>query len=164
MLNLFNRQDKITKLYQDLPPGDRIRKLFEEKVEPFLSEYGFKFIKSKNLFKRKVGQLTQEIYIAKSKWNRADEVCSFWLIFSVLADNYNNWHKQTYGTLPLNNCITSFYHNHLKSWKTEFKLDQYNLSKQDNEKVFKEISLFSPVIINYLRIAACIYFRKYLRK
>ena len=79
----FNRQDKITKLYQDLPPGDRIRKLFEEKVEPFLSEYGFKFIKSKNLFKRKVGQLTQEIYIAKSKWNRADEECSFWLIFSV---------------------------------------------------------------------------------
>ena len=27
----------------------------------------------------------------------------------------------------------------MKSWKTEFKLDQYNLSKQDNEKVFKEI-------------------------
>jgi hypothetical protein len=139
MLRLFNRQDKIIKLYQDLPPGDRIKKLFEEKIEPLLTERGFKFIKSKNLFKRKAVQLTQEIYIAKSKWNRADEVCSFWLIFSVLADNYNQWHKQNYGTMPLNNVVTSFYHNHMKNWKTRYKLDQYDLSKQDNNKVFEEI-------------------------
>jgi hypothetical protein len=39
----------------------------------------------------------------------------------------------------LNNCVTSFYHNHLGNWRTEFKLDRYNLSKQDNEKVFEEI-------------------------
>ena len=137
----FKRQNKIIKLCQDLPPGDRIKKLFEEKIEPLLSDRGFKFVKSKNLFKRKVGQLTHEIYIAKSKWNRADEVCSFWLIFSVLADTYNDWHKRTYDTLPINDCITSFYHNHLKNWKTEFKLDKYDLSKQDNEKVFKEIKI-----------------------
>jgi hypothetical protein len=140
MLKHFNRQEKITKLYHDLSPGDRIKKLFEEKAQPFLTKRGFKFIKSKNLFKRKAGQLTQEIYIAKGKWNKADEVCSFWLIFNVLADNYNKWHKQNYGTLPLNNVVTSFYHNHLKNWKTEYKLDKYDLSKQDNNKVFEEIN------------------------
>ena len=139
MLKLFNRQDKITKLHQDLSPGDRIRKLFEEKIEPWLTKQDFKFIKSKNIFKRKVGQFTQEIYIAKGKWNKADEVCSFWLIFDVLADNYNQWHKQNYGSLPLNNGVTGFYHNHLKNWKTEYKLDKYDLSKQDNNKVFEEI-------------------------
>ena len=32
-----------------------------------------------------------------------------------------------------------FVYNHLKNWKTEFKLDKYDLSKQDNEKAFKEI-------------------------
>jgi hypothetical protein len=139
MLNFIRRQNKITKLYQDLPPGDRIRKLFEEKIAPFLARDGFKFIKSKNLFKRKVGQFTQEIYIAKSKWNKADEVCSFWLIFNVLADNYNQWHNEKYGTIPLNNGVTGFYHNHLKNWKTEYKLDKYDLSTQDNIKVFNEI-------------------------
>ena len=102
-----------------MPPGDRIQKLFEEKIEPFLIKDGFKFVKSKNLFKRKVGQFTQEIYIAKDKWNRADEVCSFWIIFNVLADNYNQWHKQNYGVPPLNNAVTGFYDNHLKNWKTE---------------------------------------------
>jgi Domain of unknown function (DUF4304) len=139
MLNLFDRQGKITKLYQDLTPGDRIKRLFEEKVDPYLTKQGFKFIRSKNLFKRKVGQLTQGIYIAKSKWNRTEGACSFWLIFSVLADNYNQWHKQYYGKLPLNNAVTSFYHNHLKNWKTKYKLDKYDLSKQDNIKVFEEI-------------------------
>jgi hypothetical protein len=141
MLNFIKRQTKITKLYQDLSPGDRIEKLFEEKIAPFLLQHDFKFIKSKKIFKRKVGQLTHEIYIAKNKWNKGDEVCSFWLVVSVLANNYNDWHKQAYGILPVNDCITSFYHNHLKNWQTEFKLDQYNLSKQDNEKVFKEIKL-----------------------
>jgi hypothetical protein len=139
MFKLFSRQDKIIKLYQDLPPGDRIKTLFEEKIEPFLTKRGFKFIKSKNRFKRKVGQLTQEICIAKSKWNKADEVCSFWLIFNVMADNYNQWHKENYGTLPLNDCVTSFYHNHLKNWKTKYQLDKYDLSKHDNVKVFEEI-------------------------
>lgn len=139
MFKFFKRQDKITKLYQDLPPGDRIKKLFEEKIEPHLIKNGFKFIKSKNLFKRKVGQFTQEIYIAKSKWNKADEVCSFWLVFNIVADNYNQWHRENYGILPLNNCVTGFYHNHLKNWKTEYNLDKYDLSKHDNIKVFKEI-------------------------
>jgi hypothetical protein len=139
MLKLFNRQEKIPKLYQDLPPGDRIKKLFEERIEPFLAKRGFKFIKSKNRFKRRVGPLTHEIYIAKGKWNKADEVCSFWLIINVLGDNYNQWHKQNYGTLPLNNCVTSWYHTDLKNWKTKYNLGKYNLSKQDNIKVFEEI-------------------------
>lgn len=139
MLNLFKRQDKITKLYHDLPPGDRIKKLFEEKIAPHLTKHGFRFLKSKSLFKRKVGQFTQEISISKSKWNKADEVCCFWLVFSVNADTYNGWHFEKYGTHPLNNCVTSFYHNHLKNWKTEYKLDKYDLSKQDNPKVLQEI-------------------------
>ena len=139
MLNFFNRENRITKLYEGLPPGERIEKLFEQKVEPFLSQYEFKFVKSQRLFKRKIGPLTHEIYIAKSKWNHADEVCAFWLIFSVMGCNYSKWHKQNYGTPPLNECVTSFYHNHLKNWDTKYKLDKYDLSKQDNETVFNEI-------------------------
>src|SRR2546421_8079117 len=104
MFNLFKKRNEITKLYQSLPPGDRIRKLFEERIEP-----------------------------------RGDEVCSFWLCFNVNADTYEDWHRKEYGMPPLNSCVNGFYHNHLKKWKTEFKLDKYNLSNQDNEKVFEEI-------------------------
>jgi hypothetical protein len=101
MFNLFKRHKEPTKLYADLPPAERITKLFEEKAEPTLSQYGYKFLKSKLLFKRIVGPLTHEISVSKSKWNKADEVCSFWLVFTIYADTYDDWHKVKYGTLPL---------------------------------------------------------------
>jgi hypothetical protein len=86
-----------------------------------------------------VGPLTQEILISKSKWNKADVVCSFWLAFSVYADTYKDWHFKKYGAFPLNNCVKSFYHHELKKWKTDYPLYKYDLSKQDNHKVFEEI-------------------------
>lgn len=141
MFNIFKRNNNVTKLYQNLPPGDRIQKLFEEKIEQPLSEYGFRFVKSKNIFKRTVGDFTQEIIISKSKWNKADEVCSFWLVFGIIANTYNEWHTKRYGIYPLNNGVHGFYHNHLKNWKTEYKLGKYDLSKQDNNKVFNEIKM-----------------------
>jgi hypothetical protein len=124
----------------DLAPGERIAKLLEEIVQPRLTKYGFKFVKSRLLFKRKVEALRHEVSISKSKWNKADEVCSFWLVFTVYADTYTEWHKERYGILPLNNVITSFYHNHLKNWKTTYPLDKYDLSKQDNQQVLDEIT------------------------
>ena len=139
MFNLFNKKKKIIKLYQDLPPGERIKKLFEEKLGPFLTQQNFRFIKSKNLFKRQTGEFTQEIYIAKGKWNRGDEICQFWLIFTIIANDFNSWHQNKYGTLPINDIVAGYYHNHLKNWKTEYELDKYDLSKQDNNKVFQEI-------------------------
>jgi len=139
MFNLFKRNNEVTKLYSDLTPGERIDRLFEEKIGLFLIKYDFRFIKSKSLFKRKIGEFSQEIAISKSKWNRDDEVCSFWLVFSVTADTYQGWHTQKYGTSPLNSIVTGFYHSNLKNWKTKYKLDKYNLSKQDNETVFQEI-------------------------
>lgn len=139
MFNLFNRKETITKLHQDLPPAERIRRLFEEQLAPILSGYGFTFNRSKTLFKRKAGDFTQEIIISKSKWNLGDEVCQFWLVFSITADLYIQWHKQKYGTLPVNNGVTGFYHNHLKNWKTQYPLDKYDLAKQDNQQIFEEI-------------------------
>ena len=82
MFNLFKRQKEITKWYAELPPGERIANLFEEKVEPVLSLHGYKYVKSRVFFKRKVGQLTHEISVSKSKWNKGDKVCCFWLVFS----------------------------------------------------------------------------------
>ncbi len=141
MFHLFNKKNEILKLYQDLAPGERIKKLFEEKLGPFLTANNFRFVKSKNLFKRQTGTFTQEIYVAKDKWNRGDEVCAFWLIFIITAGDFNAWHQKEYGTLPMNNIVASFYHNHLKNWKTEFLSQQYDLSKQDNNKVFEEIKV-----------------------
>lgn len=139
MFNLFNRKETIIKLHQDLPPAERIGLLFYEQLAPVLSTYDFTFVNSKTLFKKKVGEFTQEIHISKSKWNRGNDVCRFWLVFSVTADKYNDWHLQKYGVLPINNVVTGFYHNHLKDWATQYPLDKYDLAKQDNQKIFEEI-------------------------
>ena len=45
MFNLFKDKNKITKLHPELSSSDRIKKLFEEQIEPLLVKHDFKFIK-----------------------------------------------------------------------------------------------------------------------
>lgn len=141
MFNIFSKPINIIKWHDNLPPAERIKTIFEEQVSPLLNQYGFTFISSKSIFKRKTGPFTQEIIISKSKWNKADKVCAFWLAFNISADDYETWHRQKYGVSPLNISVDSFYHNHLKNWATEFPLNKYDLSIQDNSNVFSEIKI-----------------------
>ncbi|HTB26235.1 MAG TPA: hypothetical protein VK711_12750 [Puia sp.] len=135
----YNKNKKPRKLHAELPPGVRIQKLFEEYIEPFLAKYDFRYVKSEFTFKRKVGDFSQEIWISKSKYNRGDEVCGFWINISVRVLNYIKWHNLRYGKSPRTDIVMNFYHHNLKEWKTKFGHYRYNLAKQDNIQVFEEI-------------------------
>lgn len=127
--------------YADLKPGDRIRKLVEEYVEPELSKIGFKLLKSKLTFKRKVGEFTQEIYFAKNQRNFGDTVVSFWTILSVESNFYVKWHEDTYGFKPMNEFICSWYDSHIETWNSEFwNGEQYDLTEFDNDKLMVDLT------------------------
>jgi hypothetical protein len=135
----FSKNSKPRKLHAELPPGARIQTLFEEYIEPFLAKYDFKYVKSEFIFKRKLGDFSQEVWISKSKHNRGDEVCGFWINISVRVPKYPQWHNLKYGKPPRTDIVVNFYHHNIKEWKTKFGHYHYNLAKQDNVKVFEEI-------------------------
>src|SRR6478736_469573 len=98
MFNIFKKKKTTSegqqkpmpiKLYEDLSPGDRIRKLFEDFIEKDLSEKRFKLLKSDICFKRKIGDFTQEISVSRSKWNSSNTVVNFWINICIKADNYS---------------------------------------------------------------------------
>jgi len=127
--------------YTDLKPGDRIRKLIEEFVEPELTKLGFKLLKSELTFKRKVGDFTQEIYFAKNQRNFGNTVVSFWTILSVKSNFYVKWHEKTYGFKPMNEFINSWYDNQIKTWNSEFwNGGHYDLTEFDNIKLMTDLT------------------------
>lgn len=127
--------------YEDLKPGDRIRRLIEEFVAPEISKIGFKLLKSELTFKRKVGDFTQEIYFAKNRRNFGSIVVSFWTILSVKSNFYTKWHEKTYGFKPMNNFVGSSYDSHLNKWNADYWDGyQYDLTKFDTIELMNDLT------------------------
>jgi hypothetical protein len=127
--------------YAELKPGDRIRKLIEEFVEPELKPLGFKLLKSELTFKRKIGDFTQEIYFAKNQRNFGKTIVCFWTILSVKSNFYVKWHEKTYGFKPMNEFVQSWYDNHIKNWSSDFwNGGQYDLTEFDNVKLMNDLT------------------------
>lgn len=128
-------------LYRDLKPGDRIRKLVEEYIEPEMSKHGFMLLKSDLTFKRKIDGFTQEIHIAKHQRNVGSTHVKFWVIISVKSTLYAKWHEKSYGVKPLNDIVNSWYDNQLTSWSIKYKkAGHYDLVKFDNVKLMMELT------------------------
>jgi hypothetical protein len=126
--------------YEELKPGDRIRKLIEEFVKPELTQLGFKLLKSELTFKRKIGNFTQEIYFAKNQRNFGNTIVSFWTILSVKSNYYVKWHEKEYGIKPMNEFVQSWYDNHIKSWNSNYwNSGKYDLTEFDNIKLMKDL-------------------------
>jgi hypothetical protein len=127
--------------YSELKPGERIRKLIEEFVQPELTSLGFKLLKSKLTFKRKIGDFTQEIYFAKNQRNFGNTIVCFWTILSVKSNYYVKWHKKTYGFKPMNEFVESWYDNHIKTWNIDYwNGGQYDLTEFDNVKLMNDLT------------------------
>jgi hypothetical protein len=126
--------------YEELKPGDRIRKLIEEFVKPELTQLGFKLLKSELTFKRKIGNFTQEIYFAKNQRNFGNTIVSFWIILSVKSNYYVKWHEKTYGNKPMNEFVQSWYDNHIKTWNSDYwNGGKYDLTKFDNYELMYDL-------------------------
>lgn len=127
--------------YTDLKPGDRIRKLIEEYVEPEMSKHGFKLLKSELTFKRKINDFTQEIYFAKNQRNFGSSIVKFWTIISVKSNFYVKWHEKTFGFKPMNEFVNSWYDSHISSWSSKYRNGgHYDLAKYDNIKLMNELN------------------------
>lgn len=127
--------------YSELKPGERIRKLIEEFVQPKLTPLGFKLLKSELTFKRKVGDFTQEIYFAKNQRNFGNTIVCFWTILSVKSNYYVKWHEKTYGFKAMNEFVESWYDNHIKTWNTDYwNGGQYDLTEFDNVKLMNDLT------------------------
>jgi len=127
--------------YLELKPGDRIRKLIEEFVQPGLMPLGFKLLTSELTFKRKIGNFTQEIYFAKNQRNFGNTIVCFWTILSVKSNYYVKWHEKTYGLKPMNEFVESWYDNHIKNWNSEYwNSGQYDLTEFDNVKLMNDLT------------------------
>ncbi|WP_139181065.1 hypothetical protein [Winogradskyella thalassocola] len=127
--------------YAELKPGDRIRKLVEEFVQPELTSLGFKLLKSELTFKRKIGDFTQEIYFAKNQRNFGNTIVCFWTILSVKSNYYVKWHEKKYGFKPMNEFVESWYDNHIKTWNTDFwNAGHYDLTEFDNIKLMNDLT------------------------
>tara|TARA_R110002167_G_scaffold7267_1_gene34182 strand:+ start:219 stop:881 length:663 start_codon:yes stop_codon:yes gene_type:complete len=127
--------------YSELKPGDRIRKLIEEFVQPELTTLGFKLLKSELTFKRKIGNFTQDIYFAKNQRNFGNTIVCFWTILSVKSNYYVKWHEKTYGFKPMNEFVESWYDNHIKDWGSDYwNGGHYDLTEFDNVKLMNDLT------------------------
>ncbi len=139
--NSNNMSERKRMKYIYLKPGERIRRLIEEFVEPEMAKLGFKLLKSKLIFKRKKGGFTQEIYFAKNQRNFGNVVVSFWAILSITSNFYVKWHEKTYGFKPLNNYVESWYDSHIKDWESAYRnVTQYDLTKYDNVELMEDLT------------------------
>ena len=94
--------------------------------------------KSNLSISRKVGDFKQEIYFAKNKYNNGNEVVSFDPHFSVTSRFYVKWHKDKYGTEPMNDSIHGTRAHYVPNWTHEYFKDWwYDLAIDNNKEIVK---------------------------
>lgn len=128
-------------LFPDLNPGGRIHRIIETYIFPDLEKIGFKMSKSSLTIKRKVGDFEQEIYFAKNKRNQGNELVSFDPHLSVKSKAYVKWHKNKYGTEPMNEYILRTRAHYIPNWNhTYFESWWYDLVEHDNNDIVKALN------------------------
>ena len=70
------------------------KKLLTNSIETHLldefTELGFKYLNSKQSFKRTEGQFVQEIVFCSNRYNHENE-CEFWTMWNVSSKSYSKW-------------------------------------------------------------------------
>jgi hypothetical protein len=69
-----------------------------------MEKQGFSWSESGPSFKRKRGDLTDEVKFARSKWNRAD-VCEFWSTWAVRSKAFRSWYQNVWSKAPSDNYL-----------------------------------------------------------
>ena len=132
--------------FEELKPGERIRKVIEVFILPELETFGFKMSKSSLTLTRNLGDFEQEIYFPKNKWNNGNQIVSFDIIFSVKSIKYKSWHQKKYG---YKTTLSSVYWKRayeIPDWSKEFFENwNYDLANTDNKKL---ITILKDNIIN----------------
>lgn len=137
--NLFNK--KSVHLYDDLKPGARIDKLLVEFLSPILEPEGFKYLKSKQEFKKKGEFFNFHLSWHGRKYNEGNRSVEFDIFINSSSPKYRKWEKEFY-QLDKNwgNAIDGTRVNYIDGWDKEYyDLGWYDLVKYDNVKLMEKI-------------------------
>jgi len=79
--------------FEMMKPKELLITRLQEHIVPFMEERGFRFSKSQVHFRRKVGQVCQNIAVCSDRYNTADN-CTFWTMWSANAPEYLEWYRK----------------------------------------------------------------------
>ena len=139
-LNIFKK--KPTHLYSDLKPIERITKLFLEFTFPSLEKNGFKYLKSRNEFKKKNDFFQFSINWYGRKYNQGNSSVEFDIVLHVLSTKYRKWETEFY-SLEKNwqRAIDGTRVDYIENWNKEYyHSGWYDLVKDGNDEVMERIN------------------------
>jgi hypothetical protein len=128
--------------HSELNPKERILKVIEDYLKPFLEKEDFKFLKSQNMFKKNYDFFEYHISFYNNRYNHGNETVEFEIYINILSPKYKKWEKSFYG---YENKIGGTYidggnANGFKNWSEEFlEANWYSLVENDNEKLINRI-------------------------
>ena len=128
--------------HSELNPKERILKVVEDYLKPFLEKEDFKFLKSQNMFKKNNDFFENHISFFNNRYNHGNETVEFEIYINILSPKYKKWEKSFYG---YENKIGGTYIDGgnaggFKNWSDEFlKVNWYSLVENDNEKLISRI-------------------------
>lgn len=128
--------------HSELNPKERILKVVEDYLKPFLEEEEFKFLKSQSMFKKNNDFFEYHISFFNNRYNHGNETVEFEIYINVHSSKYKKWKKKFYiyenkvgGTYVDGGPALGF-----KNWNDEFtEASWYSLVKNDNEKLLNRL-------------------------
>lgn len=141
LFNLFNRSG-VKHLYADMKPADRIATLMNEFVFPGLKNEGFKYSKSKRLFKKTNEFFEFHVSWYTRKFNHGNTIVEFDMYINIFSTKYMLWEKAFYNLEESSEgAIDGTRVDYIDGWdKTYYDNGWYNLVKYDNEALMKKVS------------------------
>ncbi len=131
------------KLYfSELKPNERILKILEDFLNPFLEKHNFKFSKSQKQFKRKNGFFENHISFYSNRHNDGISIVEFQIYITIHSPEYYKWEKKYYNLSEKSpeNVICGNLFFGFDNWTLNFADEiWYNLAEFDNEKLVNEI-------------------------
>ena len=100
-----------------MKPKEILLKNINDHLIQYFVQIGFKHLKSKDSFKRVVGDFIQEITFCRNRYN-SDNHCEFRTMWSVSSIKFSKWYKSQYGKSSPNSCLWSEAEWNLNSWNT----------------------------------------------
>lgn len=81
-----------------MTPRERLTEILKKRILGYLENEGFKFNPNNSQFTRTRNQIKQIIYFEGSKWNYADAVADYKLLYRLEIKKFPNWYLDNYET------------------------------------------------------------------
>lgn len=122
----------------------------EKHVAPVMGECGFVWSESGPTFKRKRGELTDEVRFSRSKWNRGD-ICEFWSSWAVRSKSFRSWYQDIWSKAPADDYLVVTNDWLIPGWpRSASGFTIYNDTTRDAKEMNILVEAFTTVGIPFL--------------